>query len=84
MRRLLRRARGVDFGMEQDTDKPEESGELMYVKCAYCGKWLDVKPGQINWVSHGICDECLQKELRKSQNPSQGENNPTARNNSEP
>lgn len=49
-----------------DEKKPtEESAELMYVKCAYCGKWMDVKPGQMNWVSHGLCEDCLAKEMEK-------------------
>ena len=42
-----------------------ESGELMYVKCAYCGKWMDVKPGNMTWVSHSLCEECLAKEMKK-------------------
>jgi len=48
-----------------DPKKSEDSGELMYVKCAYCGKWMDVKPGRLNWVSHGLCEDCLAKELEK-------------------
>lgn len=51
--------------MSEKGNEPESAGELMYVKCAYCGKWMDVKPGQINWVSHGLCEECLQKEIEK-------------------
>jgi hypothetical protein len=43
----------------------EDSGALMYVKCAYCGKWMDVKPGQLHWVSHGLCDRCLAREMGK-------------------
>jgi len=43
----------------------EESGELMYVKCAYCGKWMDVKPGNMTWVSHSLCQNCLAKEMKK-------------------
>lgn len=56
---------------EEQQDQGEESAELMYVKCAYCGKWMDVKPGHLNWVSHGLCDECLAKELEKIQSRSQ-------------
>ncbi len=55
--------------MSEKGPEPEDSGELMYVKCAYCGKWLDVKPGQMNWVSHGLCDDCLKQELEKFKNP---------------
>lgn len=43
----------------------EESAELMYVKCAYCGKWMDVKPGNMTWVSHSLCEDCLAKEMKK-------------------
>jgi len=51
--------------MTEEKGQKDNSGELMYVKCAYCGKWMDVKPGHMNWVSHGLCDECLKKELGK-------------------
>ena len=37
----------------------------MYVKCAYCGKWMDVKPGNMTWVSHSLCEECLAIEMKK-------------------
>jgi ssDNA-binding Zn-finger/Zn-ribbon topoisomerase 1 len=47
------------------TKQHEESAELMYVKCAYCGKWMDVKPGNMTWVSHSLCEECLAKEMKK-------------------
>jgi len=36
-----------------------DSGELMYVKCSYCGEWLDVKPGGMNLISHSICPKCF-------------------------
>lgn len=41
------------------------SAELMYVRCASCGKWMDVKPGAMNQVTHGICTACLEGELRR-------------------
>jgi hypothetical protein len=44
---------------------PEASAELMPVKCAVCGEWMDVKPGHINFISHGICPACYEKALRK-------------------
>ena len=48
--------------------KNEDNGfaELMYVKCAGCGKWMDVKPGHLNLVSHSLCNDCLQKEMEKA------------------
>lgn len=51
--------------MSETDQAPEESGELMYVKCAECGRWLDVKPGGMNKVSHTLCKECLEKQLRE-------------------
>lgn len=65
--------RTLDIGAVSDEtkDKPAEDGEdlaeLMYVKCAYCGKWMDVKPGHLHWVSHGLCDDCLKKEMERIQ-----------------
>ena len=38
----------------------------MYVKCAGCGKWMDVKPGHLNLVSHSLCNDCLEKEMEKA------------------
>ena len=64
--------------MNEEADKAEESAELMYVKCAYCGKWMDVKPGQMNWVSHGLCDDCLKKELEKIQSQMPNRETPPA------
>ena len=51
--------------MTEDKAHNTESGELMYVKCAYCGKWMDVKPGNMNLVSHSLCDNCLKAEMKK-------------------
>lgn len=51
--------------MSDEPKKQDDTGELMYVKCAYCGKWMDVKPGNIAWVSHSLCEDCLAKELEK-------------------
>lgn len=49
------------------TEDKYESSELMYVKCAYCGKWMDVKPGGLNRISHSICPECFDKETAKAE-----------------
>lgn len=43
----------------------EDTGELMYVRCSLCGEWLDVKPGRLNFVSHGLCPECHAKEMSR-------------------
>ena len=58
----------------EDRQPPEESAELMYVKCAYCGKWMDVKPGNMTWVSHSLCEECLAKEMKKLETLKKPEN----------
>ena len=63
-------AKGALQGQKMAEIGPEDdeagSAELMYVKCAYCGKWMDVKPGHMHWVSHGLCEDCLKKELEKA------------------
>ncbi len=57
--------------MDEPKKEQEDSGALMYVKCAYCGKWMDVKPGRLHWVSHGLCEECLAKEMAKIRAPTE-------------
>jgi hypothetical protein len=47
------------------SESDEDRGELMYVRCCLCGEWLDVKPGKLNWVSHGLCPPCLAKEMAR-------------------
>ena len=39
----------------------KESAELMYVQCAYCREWIDVKPGKMNEITHTICPACVKK-----------------------
>lgn len=46
-------------------DPRNTTAELMYVKCAACGAWMDVKPGHINSISHSLCPGCYEAELRK-------------------
>jgi hypothetical protein len=51
---------------QSDQASPDEdSGELMYVRCSLCGEWMDVKPGRLNWVSHGLCPTCHDKEMAR-------------------
>jgi hypothetical protein len=52
-------------------DEPEynegentESG-LMYVVCAKCKAWIDVKPGRMNLISHGLCKTCYAEAERE-------------------
>ncbi len=45
--------------------EPEESGELMYVRCSVCGEWLGVKPGGLHLISHGLCPACQERELKR-------------------
>jgi len=42
-----------------------ECSELMCVKCSYCDRWMDAKPGRMNTVSHGVCEACFEKEMRR-------------------
>lgn len=42
----------------------EAHGQLMYIKCAQCGAWMDVKPGNLNEVSHGFCPACTERQVR--------------------
>ena len=51
--------------MSRQEKSSKNSAELMYVKCASCGKWIDVKPGEMNKVSHGICPACFRREMAK-------------------
>jgi len=69
--------------MSTSSKSPEPSGrsdpgsaELMYVKCASCGKWLDVKPGRMNSISHGLCPECYRSEMDKLETWAPGEADP--------
>lgn len=52
-------------GAGEQGDKAADDAELMYIKCAACGKWMDVKPGAINRVSHTVCPECFEREMAK-------------------
>jgi len=49
----------------EELDADAESASLMYVRCVVCGEWLDVKPGQLNWVSHGLCSRCQVSEMAR-------------------
>jgi hypothetical protein len=60
---------GDQVVVDEPKKEPDDSAALMYVKCAYCGKWMDVKPGHLHWVSHGLCDDCLAKEMEKIRPP---------------
>ena len=55
-----------DSKLKAETPEPEDDGaSLMYVRCSVCGEWLDVKPGQLNWVSHGLCPACHTSEMAR-------------------
>ena len=44
----------------------------MYVRCAVCGEWLDVKPGGINRISHGLCSKCFESEMERVRRRAKG------------
>lgn len=48
-----------------DTTARGEQAELMYIKCSVCGKWMDVKPGNINFISHSYCPTCYEAAMKK-------------------
>ena len=54
---------------DQEPSNKPEGAELMYIKCAYCGSWMDVKPGHLNVISHGLCENCYAAEMRKLDKP---------------
>lgn len=39
----------------------DDHNALMSVQCAYCGLWIDSKPGPLNAISHGICEKCFKE-----------------------
>jgi len=47
---------------EQQTDASEKGdagdASLMYVVCSKCHKFLEVRPGPIEAMTHTYCDEC--------------------------
>lgn len=44
----------------------QERGEIVVI-CAWCGKVMGKKPGLgQTGISHGMCDECLQREVGES------------------
>jgi hypothetical protein len=51
--------------LESDPQAEDDSGALMYVRCSLCGEWMDVKPGHLNWISHGLCPVCHDKEMAR-------------------
>ncbi len=58
----------ADGDSNQNTETPEPEDEvasLMYVRCSVCGEWMDVKPGKLNWVSHGLCPACHKSEIAR-------------------
>lgn len=51
-----------------DAKKREEAPdtmELVYVRCASCGKLMGVKRGHVTGTSHGICEECFRAEMKE-------------------
>lgn len=53
------------------TESKKDTGELMYVQCSYCREWLDVKPGQMNEITHSICPVCMKKIIADPKKASQ-------------
>ena len=51
--------------MSLDIDSGHGDAELMYIVCSTCGTWVDVKPGRINDISHGICRSCFDEASKE-------------------
>lgn len=49
--------------------KSQPTVDMMYVQCAYCREWIDVKPGKVGSVSHTVCPKCLKKIKRGQKHP---------------
>lgn len=53
--------------MDSTEQKSECIEGLMYVRCAACGEWMDVKPGSATAITHSLCTECFQTEMRRAE-----------------
>lgn len=53
---------------QESSESPEDKIYAVYVICSYCNKVFDVKEGEKGTISHGICDSCLEKEMKKITN----------------
>ena len=45
----------------------EMEGSLMLCQCCVCRKMLDSKPGPLNEISHGLCTECYESQMKELQ-----------------
>ena len=52
-------------GSHNPTSDSTHTPELMYIRCATCGVWIDVKPGNLSGVTHGMCDGCFRLAMNK-------------------
>jgi hypothetical protein len=61
----LKRADAAVYGVSRMASgaNRRNSAELMYVQCASCREWLDVKPGRMNEITHTICPKCMKSML---------------------
>ena len=49
----------------EEEDKSKILMLALYVKCSYCGNFIDVKESHKAGISHGICSDCFEKEVEK-------------------
>ena len=55
--------------MSTNGEQDHNEAELMYIICAHCRTWVDIKPGPLNLISHGICKSCydeVERQLEES------------------
>jgi hypothetical protein len=51
--------------MENEDSVKEIFSGLMYIRCAWCNRWVDVKEGNLGSVTHTICKECSEEQVEE-------------------
>lgn len=41
----------------------DPDGAMMYIACSRCHKIMDVKPGNLNSITHSLCPECFKASM---------------------
>lgn len=58
-----------DNGRPQETrDESSDTGSLMYVVCCRCHRFIEVRPGPIEAMTHTYCDECYKAMMEEIDN----------------
>jgi len=51
--------------MENEDSVKEIFSGLMYIRCAWCNRWVDVKEGNLGSVTHTIGKECSEEQVEE-------------------